>query len=377
MNLIVKKFGGTSLSNIEKMNRAISYVKKEIALLNKVIVVVSAMGQETDRLLSIIKPINSKESSDEYSSLLASGEQVSSSIFSMLLQESGIKSKSFLGWQIPIYTFGENANAKIKDIDTYRLKKTLRLNVVPVVAGFQGIDGDQRITTLGRGGSDTTAVALAAKLGAKRCDIYTDVKGVYTADPRIVKKAKKLEKVNFEEMLELASLGAKVLQTRSVQLALKYDIRLQVLSSLTGKKGTILVKDKKQIEDNLIRGIAHSREEARITLIDVDNKPGISSKIFSSLAEKNVNVDMIVQSGSEKELKVSFTFTVPQKDTKKTKETMEKIRKDIGFTDISVNKNICKVSVIGLGMKSHVGVAGTMFTTLAKNNINILAISRN
>ena len=375
MQIIVKKFGGTSLADLSRITRAISYIKKSLNSGNKVVVVVSAMGKETDRLLSLQDKLEEYRKSDDIASLLSSGEQVSSSFFSIILNRNNIKGKSFQGWQLPIYTNDSFVNAMITDIEIKNILKSLKNNEVPVISGFQGINNDNRITTLGRGGSDTTAVALAAKLNAKRCDIYTDVDGVYTGDPRIVPNAKKMNTINFEEMLELSSLGAKILHTRSVQLALQYGVSLQVLSSFTGKKGTMLVKETKSLENQIIRGIAHSNNEALITLLEVKNKPGISALIFNALATEGINVDMIVQSASLKDEKVTYGYTVAKNDAVKTKSIMLKIQKKLSFKEVIINRNICKVSVVGLGMKTNSGIANTMFSQLAKYNINIHVIS--
>ncbi len=375
MQIIVKKFGGTSLSNAEKIKRAISYVNSDLKKGFKIVVVVSAMGKETDRLLSLQDNLEEYKKSDDIATLLASGEQVSSSFFSIILNRNNIKGKSFQGWQVPIYTNNNFVNAMITDIEVKNIFKSLKNNEVPVISGFQGINNDNRITTLGRGGSDTTAVALAAKLKAKRCDIYTDVDGVYTGDPRIVTNAKKMNTINFEEMLELSSLGAKVLHTRSVQLALQYGVKLQVLSSFTGKQGTMLVKETKSFENQIIRGIAHSNNDALITLVEVKNKPGVSALIFNALASEGINVDMIVQSASLKDEKVTYGYTVSKNDAVKTKSIMLKIQKKLSFKEVIVNRNICKVSVVGLGMKTNSGVANIMFSQLAKNNINVHVIS--
>ncbi len=375
MQIIVKKFGGTSLADLSRITRAISYIKKSLNSGNKVVVVVSAMGKETDRLLSLQDKLEEYRKSDDIASLLSSGEQVSSSFFSIILNRNNIKGKSFQGWQLPIYTNDSFVNAMITDIEIKNILKSLKNNEVPVISGFQGINNDNRITTLGRGGSDTTAVALAAKLNAKRCDIYTDVDGVYTGDPRIVPNAKKMNTINFEEMLELSSLGAKILHTRSVQLALQYGVRLQVLSSFTGKKGTMLVKETKSLENQIIRGIAHSNNEALITLLEVKNKPGISALIFNALATEGINVDMIVQSASLKDEKVTYGYTVAKNDAVKTKSIMIKIQKKLSFKEVIINRNICKVSVVGLGMKTNSGIANTMFSQLAKYNINVHVIS--
>ncbi len=375
MQIIVKKFGGTSLADVSRINRAISFIKKSLNNGYKVVVVVSAMGKETDRLLSLDNSLEEYKKSDDIASLMASGEQISSSFFSVLLNLNNIKGKSFQGWQVPIYTSKNYLNSSITDINTKKIISCIKKNEVPVISGFQGINEDDRITTLGRGGSDTSAVALAAKLKAIRCDIYTDVDGVYTGDPRIVLDAKKMNSINFEEMLELSSLGAKVLHTRSVQLALQYGVKLHVLSSFTGKKGTMLIKDTKNLENQVVRGIAHSNNDALISLVEVKNKPGISAVIFDALASEKINVDMIVQSSSLKDKKVTYSYTVTKNDANKTKVAMEKIKKKLSYKEVVINKNICKVSVVGLGMKTSSGVANIMFSQLAKHNINIHVIS--
>ncbi len=375
MNIIIKKFGGTSVSSLERIERAVSYIKKSRKQGFKVVIVVSAMGKETDRLLNLTSDLDIYEKSDDIATLLSSGEQISSALFSIILNKNNIKGKSFQGWQLPIKTSETITNSQILQIDTSSIRKSLKNNEVPVISGFQGVNKFNRITTLGRGGSDTTAVALAASLKAKRCDIYTDVDGVYSADPRIVKEAKKINEINYEEMLELSSLGAKVLHTRSVQLALKYNINLQVLSSFTGKKGTMLKKKNVNLEKQIIRGIAHSSNETLITLIDIENTPGISAVIFSALSKENINVDMIVQSGSATDARVTYSFTVLKSDAEKTKTIMSNLEKKLKFTDIFINNKICKVSIVGLGMKTNAGVANSMFSELAKNNINIHVIS--
>lgn len=375
MQIIVKKFGGTSLLNKERILRAINYVEQTMAKGFSVVVVVSAMGKETDRLLSLEEGLDEYKDTDDLSPLLSAGEQISSALFSIMLNKRNIKAKSFQGWQLPIETENNVYNSLIKNINVQKIKESLRAKEVPVVSGFQGVNKNLRISTLGRGGSDTTAVALAAKLKAIRCDIYTDVEGVYTADPRIVPNAKKMQKINFEEMLELSSLGAKVLHTRSVQIALKYNVKMQVLSSFKGKNGTMLVKDSNHLESQLVRGIAHSNNDALITLTNVKNKPGISALIFNALAEKGINVDMIVQSGSSKDAQVTYAFTVSKADANKTKRVMLLLEKKIKFNEVIVNVEMCKVSVVGLGMKTNAGVANKMFSELAKNNINIHVIS--
>ena len=375
MGVIVKKFGGTSLADIERINRATSYIINSVKKGNDVVVVVSAMGKETNRLLSLDDDLEEYNKTDDIAALLSSGEQISSSFFSIILNKKGIRSKSFQGWQLPIITGNNSTNSHIIDININKIKECFKLNQIPIVSGFQGINREKRITTLGRGGSDTTAVALAAKLKADRCDIYTDVDGVYSADPRIVSNAKKMSKINFEEMLELSSLGAKVLHTRSVQIALQYNVKVQVLSSFKGKKGTMLIKEDKSLENQIIRGIAHSSNDALITLLSVKNKPGISAVIFNALSKEGINVDMIVQSGSSIDKEVTFGFTINKTDVSKTKSIMKILKKKLSFGEIIVNKSICKVSVVGLGMKTNAGVANKMFSELAKNNINIHVIS--
>lgn len=375
MKIIVKKFGGTSLSDIDRINRAISYIKKTSLAGYKVVIVVSAMGKETDRLLTLTDKLEEYRESDDLSVLLSAGEQISSSIFSIILNKQNIKAQSFQGWQIPILTSEGPDNAYIENIEIKQIINCLKLGMTPIISGFQGVNKKNRVTTLGRGGSDTTAVALAAKLSAVRCDIYTDVDGVYSADPRIVKEAKKINKINYEEMLELSSLGAKVLHTRSVQLALKYNVPLQVLSSFTGKKGTMLTKQNNNLEQQIIRGIAHSSNEALITLIGIKNKPGISALIFNALSDEGISVDMIVQSGSTADSTVTYAFTVAKSDASKSKNIMGALEKELKYTNVLINKSICKVSIVGLGMKTNAGVANKMFSELAKNNINIHVIS--
>ena len=375
MQIIVKKFGGTSLADLSRISRAISYIKKSLNSGNRVVVVVSAMGKETDRLLSLKDKLEEYTKSDDIASLLSSGEQISSSFFSIILNKNNLKGKSFQGWQVPIYTSDNFLNATINDVEVKNILDSLKNHEIPIISGFQGINSKNRVTTLGRGGSDTTAVAIAAKLNAQRCDIYTDVDGVYTGDPRIVKNARKMHTINFEEMLELSSLGAKVLHTRSVQLALQYGVKLQVLSSFTGKKGTMLVKETKSLENQIIRGIAHSNNEALVTLIEVKNKPGVSALIFNALASEGINVDMIVQSASLKDENVTYGYTVAKSDAQKTKSIMSKIQQKLSFKEVVINKNICKVSVVGLGMKTNSGVANIMFSQLAKHNINVHVIS--
>lgn len=382
MALLVLKFGGTSVGDTTRIKNVANIVKKELDAGHQVAVVVSAMSGTTNQLVGWTQEITNLPDAREYDAVVAAGEQITAGLTAVALQAIGIPSRSWLGWQVPIRTNGMHGRARIQEIDTEILKKTMLDGQVPVVAGFQGISPEGRITTVGRGGSDTAAVALAAALKADRCDIYTDVDGVYTCDPRIVTKARKLNKISFEEMLEMASLGAKVLQTRSVELAMKERVRLQVKSTFAEDvAGTFVVTEEEMseadmLEQQVISGITYSRDEAKITLKAVEDKPGISAKIFGPLAEQGINVDMIVQNISEeKNARTDMTFTVTRGDVERAVKTLEDNRAAIGFAAVHVDKDVAKVSVVGLGMRSHVGVAQTMFRTLAEKNINIRVIA--
>ena len=375
MKIVVLKFGGTSVADVTHIKKIALKIKLEVELGYKVITVVSAMSGVTNNLINLVKNTSDIPPYSEYDTVLSTGEQVTSALLAIALDKLGVKARSWLGWQIPIVTDKTYGKSIIEKIKTENILNDLEVNQVAIVSGFQGVSSDNRITTLGRGGSDTTAVALAAKLGALRCDIYTDVDGVFSADPKIVKEAKKINKINYEEMLELSSLGAKVLHTRSVQLALKYNVPLQVLSSFTGKKGTMLTKQNNNLEQQIIRGIAHSSNEALITLIGIKNKPGISALIFNALSDEGISVDMIVQSGSTADSTVTYAFTVAKSDASKSKNIMGALEKELKYTNVLINKSICKVSIVGLGMKTNAGVANKMFSELAKNNINIHVIS--
>ena len=382
MALLVLKFGGTSVGDTTRIKNVANIVKKELDAGHQVAVVVSAMSGTTNQLVGWTQEITNLPDAREYDAVVAAGEQITAGLTAVALQAIGIPSRSWLGWQVPIRTDGMHGRARIQEIDTEILKKTMLDGQVPVVAGFQGISPEGRITTVGRGGSDTAAVALAAALKADRCDIYTDVDGVYTCDPRIVTKARKLNKISFEEMLEMASLGAKVLQTRSVELAMKERVRLQVKSTFAEDvAGTFVVTEEEMseadmLEQQVISGITYSRDEAKITLKAVEDKPGISAKIFGPLAEQGINVDMIVQNISEeKNARTDMTFTVTRGDVERAVKTLEDNRAAIGFAAVHVDKDVAKVSVVGLGMRSHVGVAQTMFRTLAEKNINIRVIA--
>ncbi len=373
MNLIIMKFGGTSLADIDKIKNVAKIVKKE-SKSNKIVVVLSAMAGVTNKLQDYLESIKS-EASTENDLVLTSGEQVTVGILSALLKKEGIQSLPLLGWQVPIITDDHHENAKILHIDKNNIESKLKKYEVVVIAGFQGISQSGKITSLGRGGSDTTAVAIASATKALRCDIYTDVDGVFTADPNIEPKAKKISKVSFEEMLEMSSMGAKVLHTRSVELAMKNNLTLQVLSSLTGKEGTYVVDEKNLIEKGIVSGVSYSKNEAKITISGISDKPGISAKIFGIMAENNINVDMIVQNISQDGIFANITFTVPTKDLNISKKLLEKNKDVLNYKSLTTDENVAKVSVIGMGMMSQSGVAEKMFKILATNNINILAIS--
>ena len=373
MNTIVMKFGGTSVAGTEKLRNIADIVIKEVKN-NKIIVVLSAMAGETNKLQSFLDDFASQYSL-ESDLVLTSGEQVTIGLLSAQLKSKGIKSIPLLGWQIPIITDDNHEKAKILHIDNKRIEKFFEKNDVIVLAGFQGISLDGEITSLGRGGSDTTAVAIASSVGAERCDIYTDVDGVYTTDPNIDQNAKKIPKMSYEEMLEMASTGSKVLHTRSVELAMKNNLTLQVLSSLTKETGTFIVDEKELIEKEIVSGVSYSKNEAKVTISGILDKPGISAKIFSLMTENNINVDMIVQNISQDGISANITFTINQKDFDLTKSVIEKNHNSLKYKSLSLDKNVAKISVIGMGMMSQAGVAEKMFKTLAKNEINILAIS--
>lgn len=377
MALIVQKFGGTSVANTERIRNVAKKVQKELKKGNKVAVVLSAMSGVTDQLVGYTKEVSELRTAEElaeYDTVVASGEQVTVGLLALALMSMGIKAKSFLGWQAGIKTDKIHSKARIEGIDVKVIKDALKKGFVPIIPGFQGITDDNRITTLGRGGSDTSGVALAAALKADRCDIYTDVDGVYTTDPRINPKARKLQKVAYEEMLEMASLGAKVLQTRSVELAMKYHVRTQVLSSFSDEPGTLLVDEEEVMERRLITGITYSKSDARVTLIGVEDSPGVAAAIFGPLADGEINVDMIVQNISEDGKSTDITFTVAKTDLKRAIAAIEKAKK-VKYKKLLTDSNVAKVSVVGVGMRSHAGLAQQMFKTLADKGINILVIS--
>ena len=384
MARIVMKFGGTSMAGTERIRNVAARVKYEVDAGNEVAVVVSAMAGETDRLVNFCREAAPLHDPKEYDVVVAAGEQVTSGLLAITLQAMGVKARSWLGWQLPIRTSAAHASARIEDIDTTALIAAMQSGEVAVIPGFQGLTSDDRITTLGRGGSDTSAVAVAAAVKADRCDIYTDVDGVYTTDPRIVPRARKLAKVTYEEMLELASVGAKVLQTRSVGLAMKENVRVQVLSSFDDPTenpitGTLIVGDDEigedEMERQLITGIAHDKNEAKVTLTRVPDRPGAVANIFAPLAEANINVDMIIQNIAHDTGSTDVTFTVPGAELARAIDTLEKGKDAIGYQELMHDTKVSKISVVGVGMRSHAGVASTMFKALAQRGINIQAIS--
>jgi aspartate kinase len=369
------KFGGTSVANIERIRAVALRVKREVDAGNEVAVVVSAMSGVTNQMVAWCGELSPLYDAREYDVVVASGEQVTSGLLAIALQTIGVNARSWLGWQIPIETDDAHGKARIGRIRTEELEKRFAQGQVAVVAGFQGVGSDNRVTTLGRGGSDTSAVALAAALKADRCDIFTDVDGVYTTDPRIVAKARKLDKITYEEMLEMASLGAKVLQIRSVEMAMKHNVRVQVLSSFEDKPGTLVVNEDEIMEQELVSGIAYSRDEAKITLLRVADRPGVAASIFGPLAEASINVDMIVQNVSESGDTTDMTFTVSKADFERAKQVIEGQRNRVQYAGMIADSNVVKISVIGVGMRSHAGIAQRMFQTLAEKGINIQVIS--
>ena len=387
MARIVMKFGGTSMAGTERIRRVAQIVRKQQAAGHEVAVVVSAMAGETDRLVTFCREANPLYDPAEYDVVVASGEQVTSGLLALTLQAMGCKARSWLGWQIPVHTIEAHAKARVETIDSAALLASMQAGEIAVIPGFQGLSAEGRVTTLGRGGSDTSAVAVAAAIGADRCDIYTDVDGVYTTDPRIVARARKLSHVTYEEMLELASVGAKVLQTRSVSLAMKEGVRVQVLSSFIDDDappaddlpGTMIVSDEEMetldMERQLVTGIAHDKNEAKVILTRVPDKPGAVAHIFEPLAQAGINVDMIIQNVGREKGETDLTFTVPQSDLARAQAILEGRREEIGYYRMIADGNVAKISVVGVGMKSHAGIAATMFKALADRGINIQAIS--
>jgi aspartate kinase len=391
MARLVMKFGGTSVADITRIRNVAQHVKREVDAGHQVAVVVSAMSGKTNELVGWAREIAPLHDAREYDAIVASGEQVTAGLLAIELQRLDIAARSWLGWQIPIRTDKAHGAARIVGIDGSELITRFERGEVAVVAGFQGLAPDNRITTLGRGGSDTSAVAIAAAVQADLCDIYTDVDGVYTTDPRIVAKARKIDKISYEEMLEMASLGAKVLQTRSVELAMVHRVRLQVRSSFDapdlspsclGKDGsniffpgTLVCDEDEIVEQQVVSGIAYSKDEAKVTLVRVEDKPGVAARIFGPLADNSINVDMIIQNISDDGKSTDMTFTVPQAELARAESVIAKIQNEIGMVEVKTDTNVIKISIIGIGMRSHTGVAKTMFQTLGEKGINILAIT--
>ncbi len=380
MALIVMKFGGTSVANIEAIENVADKVAKEVAAGNTAAVVVSAMSGVTNQLVEYCHDISPMHDAREYDAVVSSGEQVTSGLLAMALHKRDVSARSWQGWQIPLMTDDVHAKARIQHIGRDKLLERINGGEVAVIAGFQGVSDRERITTLGRGGSDTSAVAVAAALGAERCDIYTDVKGVYTTDPRIVSKARKLPMVSYEEMLEMASVGAKVLQTRSVEMAMKERVRVQVLSSFEDAlgsefPGTLVVDEDEIVEQELVSGVTYTKDDAKVTLRNLPDVPGVAAKVFGPLSEASINVDMIVQNVSPEGKSTDLTFTVPKTDLPRALEELEKASEELDGTIIESSADVVKISVIGIGMRSHAGVAQKMFRTLADKGINIQVIS--
>jgi aspartate kinase len=380
MARLVLKFGGTSVKNPERIQAVAAKVKREVDRGHEVAVVVSAMAGVTNQLVDYCKAISPLYDVEEYDAVVASGEQVTSGLTAMALQALGVRSRSYQGWQIPLRTDDVHSKARIAGIDGEALIARMKAGEVPVIAGFQGVADDGRITTLGRGGSDTSAVAVAAAVKADRCDIYTDVDGVYTTDPRIVSKARKLGKVTYEEMLEMASLGAKVLQTRSVEMAMKHRVPVQVLSSYdetlgSDLPGTIMVDEDQIVEQEVVSGIAYNRDEAKITLTGVPDRPGVAARVFGPLTAASVNIDMIVQNISADGKSTDMTFTVAKTDMARAMAALEAQKAALQFQELKADANVAKISIVGMGMRSHAGVAQRMFEALAEKGINIQVIS--
>ena len=375
MARIVQKFGGTSVGDLDRIRNVAQRVKAEVDAGNEVAVVVSAMSGTTNQLVAWAKDVGPLHDAREYDTIVATGEQVTVGLLAIALQNIGIDARSWLGWQVPFKTDNTHSSARIQSIEADEIAKRLSQGQVAVVAGFQGISEEGRITTLGRGGSDTSAVALAAALGADRCDIYTDVDGVYTTDPRIMPKARKLDQITFEEMLEMASAGAKVLQTRSVAMGMRHNVKIQVRSSFNDEPGTMVVDEDNQMEQQKISGIAYSADEARITVVGLQDKPGVAAGIFKALAQAHVNIDMIVQSGSANDDTTDITFSVGASDCNKAIEVINGLKQELPFNRVDSDTNIAKISIIGTAMRTQAGIANMMFSSLSEKGVNLHVIS--
>ena len=374
MALIVQKFGGTSVADIEKIKNVAEKVIQVKKAGHQVVVVLSAMAGETDRLINLAHNASDLPDEREYDSLISTGEQVTVTLLAIVLNAMGYKARSFLGFQIKILTDQAYKKARISLIDTGAIKKELKKSTIIVVAGFQGVDKDNNITTLGRGGSDTSAVALAAALKADQCDIYTDVDGVYTTDPNVCNKARRLEKISYDEMLEMAMMGAKVLQPRSVEMAKKYNVPVYVKSTFSDKGGTLVTREDKDMEREIISGVTYDRDQVKITVVHVPDQPGVAASLFTPLSDKNIFVDMIIQNASSEGF-TDLTFTVSKKDLKEAQKIVESTAKKVGAKKVEIDDQVAKISVIGVGMASHSGVAAKMFKTLAAEGVNIMMIS--
>ena len=374
MGLVVQKYGGTSVANMERIENVARRVIKEKEAGNDVVVVLSAMAGETDRLINLAQQAAEDPDSREYDALISTGEQVTVTLLAMVLNRLGYRARSFLGYQVKINTDQDFKKARIVKIDTRKIREELKKGAIIVVAGFQGVDGENNITTLGRGGSDTSAVALAAALKADVCEIYTDVDGVYTTDPNIYDKARRLDKISYDEMLEMARAGAKVLHPRSVEMAKKFEVPVYVKSSFSDAGGTLVTKEDKDMEKEVVSGVTYDRDQAKITVVNVPDRPGIAARLFTPLAEHNIMVDMIIQNASVDSL-TDLTFTVSRKDVKQASILVQEAAKDVGAAKVEIDDSVAKISIIGVGMISHSGVAAKMFTTLAKEGINIEMIS--
>ena len=377
MSLLVQKFGGTSVGNLERIEACADIVAAHHCENISLVIVVSAMSGETNRLLQLSQQLHNRVSRREQDALVATGENVTASLLACALHKRGVRARSFAGWQVPIYTDEHYSRARIIQIETDKLSYELERNCVCVVAGFQGLDNFNNVTTLGRGGSDTTAVALAAALGADECQIYTDVKGVYTADPRIAPKAQRLEKITMEEMLELSSLGSKVLQIRCVEFAARYQVPLRVLSSFETQdnEGTLIVQQgDKEMEQVTVTGVAHQSDEAKLTIVGVPDQPGIAARIIQAIGNENINVDMILQNTGA-DGSTDFTFTVLRSDADACVQILQQLQQEVGARAVQADSDVAKISIVGLGMRSHAGVAGRMFAALARENINIQLIA--
>jgi aspartate kinase len=373
---VVQKFGGTSVADPDRLRHVAGRVARQVAAGERVAVVVSAMAGHTNQLVRWVEDVGGPTADlAEHDVVVAAGEQITAGLLALALQRLGVPARSYLGWQLPLNTDDAHGKARITEVDAAGVRAALDRGEVAVLPGFQGVDPTGRLTTLGRGGSDTSAVAVAAALDAERCDIFTDVDGIYTTDPRIVSRAKKLERITYEEMLELASLGAKVLQTRSVALAMQYDVPVQVLSSFEDKPGTLVIADDPTMEHQTVSGITYSRDEAKVTLVGVEDRPGVAARIFGALAEANVNVDMIVQSVSPDGRSTDLTFTLAASDLARARDVLDPVVRALGCRDLVADGGVVKISVIGVGMRSHAGIAHRMFNVLAERGINIQAIS--